>query len=112
MEILVWSVIGAVALALVAFVVYNAIKLFRMKPDERKALIVQFLLGLVDIAEIEFIGSDRGKEKIAWVEEQFNKTAPWFLKLVLTVTKTDTLQDLIEIALKKAKEIEWDKKYE
>lgn len=108
-EILVWVVIGLTAAVVLGLVIWFLIKFFKMKPEDRKELIVQFLIGLVTIAEKTIVGSKKGQEKIAWVEEQFKATAPWFLKVVLALTKTANLQGLAEIALNKAKDIEWDK---
>ena len=108
-EWVIWLVIGIVAVIVAALLVHFIIKFFKMKPEERKELIIQFLIGLVSIAETEIVGSQKGVEKIVWVEEQFNKTAPWFLKVVLSLTKQANLYDLINIAVKKAKGIEWDK---
>lgn len=108
-EWVIWLVVGIVAVIVAALLVHFIIKFFKMKPEERNELIVQFLIGLVSIAETEIVGSQKGVEKIAWVEEQFNKTAPWFLKIVLSLTKQANLNDLISIAVKKAKGIEWDK---
>jgi F0F1-type ATP synthase assembly protein I len=109
MDIMVWIIVGIVAAIVLAFLVAFVIKFFKMTPDAKKELIIQFLIGLVSVAEIEIVGSQKGKEKIAMVEEQFNKTAPWFLKIVLLLTKTANLEDLIKVALTKAKSIEWDK---
>lgn len=109
MDWLVWCVIGFVALIVAIIAVCFIVKFFKMKPEDRKELIVQFLIGLVSVAETVYVGVGKGSEKIAWVEEQFNKTAPWFLKIVLSLTKTADLHDLIGKALDKAKAIEWDK---
>lgn len=108
-EIMVWVIVGIVAAIVLALAVCFLIKFFKMKPEERKELVVQFLIGLVSLAEAEIVGAGKGKEKIAWVEGQFNATAPWFLKTVLLLTKTANLQELIEVALVKAKSINWDK---
>jgi F0F1-type ATP synthase assembly protein I len=108
-EIMVWIIVGIVAAIVLALVVCFLIKFFKMSPADRKELIVQFLIGLVTIAEKTIVGSKKGQEKIAWVEEQFKATAPWFLKVVLALTKTANFQELAEIALNKAKSIEWDK---
>ena len=107
--ILTWVVIAIVALAVIALLVWFCIKFFKMEPEERKELIIQFLIGLVSLAEDTFVGNGKGEEKAAWVEAQFNKTAPWFLKIVLALTRTANLKDLIEKAVIKAKGIEWDK---
>ena len=108
-DIMIWVIIGIIAIIALAFVVWFCIKFFKMKPEERNELIIQFLIGLVSVAETQIVGSQKGAEKVKLVEEQFNKTAPWFLKITLLLTKTASLQDLIEVAVKKAKTIEWDK---
>ena len=104
MEIVVWIIIGLIALVAIAAIVITIVKLAKMKPEERKELVVQFLVGLVTTAENYFIGSKRGQEKLAMVEQQFYKTAPWFIKLVFKFSGVDKITDLIEIALKKAKQ--------
>ena len=108
-EWVIWTVVGIVAAIVLAILVCFVIKFFKMQPEDRKELIIQFLIGLVTTAEALYTESDKGKEKVAWVEEQFNATAPWFLKLVLMFTKTANLNELTEKALEKAKAIEWDK---
>ena len=108
-EWMIWVIIGLVAAIALVCVVLFVIKFFKMTPEDRKELLVQFLIGLVSIAETEIVGSQKGKEKIQMVEEQFNKTAPWFLKIVLLLTKTADLHELITVAVKRAKAIEWDK---
>lgn len=51
MEILMWIIIGLAALICVAAVVFFLVKFFKMTPEERKELIVQYLTGLVIAAE-------------------------------------------------------------
>ena len=109
MEIVIWIVIGLAALVAIAALVMLIIRIAKMKPEEREELIVQMLIGLVTAAENYFVGEGRGQEKIAWVQEQFNKTAPWFVKIVLMVTKTADFNELVKKALKQAKTTEWDK---
>lgn len=109
MEIVVWIIIGLVALVAIAALVMLIIRIAKMKPEEREELIVQILIGLVTAAENYFVGEGRGQEKIAWVQEQFNKTAPWFVKIVLMVTKTADFNELVKKALEQAKTTEWDK---
>jgi phosphoglycerol transferase MdoB-like AlkP superfamily enzyme len=109
MEIVVWIIIGLVALVTIAALVMLIIRIAKMKPEEREELIVQVLIGLVTAAENYFVGEGRGQEKIAWVQEQFNKTAPWFVKIVLMVTKTADFNELVKKALEQAKATEWDK---
>ena len=109
MEIVVWIIIGLVALIAIAALVMLIIRIAKMKPEEREELIIQILIGLVTAAENYFVGEGRGQEKIAWVQEQFNKTAPWFVKIVLMVTKTADFNELVKKALEQAKTTEWDK---
>ena len=106
--ILVWVVIGLALVAAVVFAVVVIIKVAKLPKDERKTLIVQFLLGLVTYAESYFTGSGRGVEKLAWVEEQFNKRAPWFLKIVLMLLGKSTFAQLVDEALELAKNTLWD----
>ena len=108
-DIVVWVIIGIVAAIALAAGIYYLIKFIRLSPEEKKKILIQFLLGLVDMAEIYFAEGGEGAEKLKWVEEQFKKTAPWFLKLLLMFTKSTDLRDLIEKALEIAKHIEWDK---
>ena len=108
-EVIIWIIIGLVGLIAVALLTWFVIKVVKMKPEEREALIVQVLIGLVTAAENYFVGEGRGEEKIAWVQEQFNKTAPWFVKILLMVTKSADFNDLVKKALKEAKATEWDK---
>ena len=108
-EVIIWIVIGLVCAAVIAALVFFIIKLVKMKPEEREEIIVQILIGLVTVAESYFEGEGRGEEKIAWVQEQFNKTAPWFVKIVLKLTKTADFNELVKKALEKAKTTEWDK---
>ena len=109
MDIIVWIIIGIVGLIAVAALVWFIIKFVKMKPEEREEIIVQILIGLVTAAEGYFQGEGRGAEKIAWVQEEFNKTAPWFVKIILTLTKTASFEELVKKALEKAKTTEWDK---
>lgn len=106
---LIWVIIGLCAAIVCAVVVFFIIKLCKMPAEERQNLIVEFLIGLVTVAENAYNGEGLGKDKIAWVEQRFNATAPWFLKIVLMFTKSKSLADLIGEALKQAKGTEWDK---
>jgi F0F1-type ATP synthase assembly protein I len=108
-EIIIWIIIGIVGLIAIAALTWFIVKLVKMKPEEREEIIIQILIGLVTAAENYFVGEGRGQEKIAWVQEQFNKTAPWFVKIVLMVTKTADFNGLVKKALEQAKTTEWDK---
>ncbi len=52
------------------------VRVWKMPVEERKKVICHFLAGLVTAAEALYEGEGRGKEKLKWVEEQFQKTAP------------------------------------
>lgn len=108
-DLLVWLIIGIAIAAILTIVIYFIVKFAKLTPDQRKELVIQFLIGLVTVVEPMFDESGKGAEKIKWVEEQFNKTAPWFLKIVLQFTKTANLNELIDKALEKAKATVWDK---
>lgn len=108
-EVVIWIIIGLVGLIAIALLTWLIIKVVKMKPEEREELIVQVLVGLVTVAENYFEGEGRGQEKITWVQQQFNKTAPWFVKIILMITKTADFNELVKKALEKAKTTEWDK---
>lgn len=108
MDWLVWVIIGIVAAAILGVAIYYVVKVCKMSPDKRKEVIVNFLVGLVTAAELAYNEAGKGSEKLKEVEEAFKKTAPWFLKLLFKVTKCNNIDELIEIALTKAKET-WGK---
>lgn len=97
------AIAGALA-ALIAFI----IKICKMTPEEREEAIIDFLLGLVTVAENTFVEQGMGAEKLQQVEQQFKQKAPFIYKILLRLTKTDNLQGLIEKALTKAKDT-WGK---
>ena len=101
--------LSVVAAGLLAALVVFIIKICKMSPDERKEVIITFLIGLVTNAETAL---DNGEERFAWVEEQFSTKAPMFYKLLLMVTKSANLDDLIEKALERAKATVFDQKKE
>ena len=110
-DFVIWIVIGIVAAIVLAIIIYYIIKVAKMSPEEREEFIVDFLVGLVTAAELAYEEHGKGSEKLKDVEEAFNKKAPWFLKILLAVTKTSSLDDLIEKALTKAKDA-FEKKQE
>lgn len=101
-DVVMWVIIGVVAAIVLALLVFFIVKICKMKPEERKALILNFLKGAVVAAE-EYIGSGHGDEKLHYVEDYFNKNAPWFLKILLTIFGKDSLKELIEEALSAVK---------
>ena len=97
-DIVMWVIIGVVVAIILALLVFFIVKICKMKPEERKELILNFLKGAVVAAE-EYIGSGHGDEKLAYVEEYFNKKAPWFLKVLFAISGQNDLKSLIEEAL-------------
>lgn len=97
-DIIMWIIIGVVCAAILAFVVYLIVRICKMKPEERKELLLNFLKGAVVAAE-EYIGSGHGDEKLQYVEDYFNKNAPWFLKILFAISGQNDLKGLIEEAL-------------
>ena len=97
-DIIMWTIIGVVCAAILAFVIYLIVRICKMKPEERKELLLNFLKGAVVAAE-EYIGSGHGDEKLQYVEEYFNKKAPWFLKILFAISGQNDLKGLIEEAL-------------
>lgn len=102
-EIIMWVVIGLVGLGILAYAIYMIVKIAKMTPEERKQTLVTYLKGAVALAEQQ-IGSGNGEIKLAQVEDYFNKNAPWFLKILLTITGKSNLKELIELALSEIKE--------
>ena len=97
-DITMWIIIGAVCAAILAFVIYLIVRICKMKPEKRKELLLNFLKGAVVAAE-EYIGSGHGDEKLQYVEDYFNKNAPWFLKILFAISGQNDLKSLIEEAL-------------
>lgn len=97
-DIIMWIIIGVVCAAILAFVIYLIVRICKMKPEKRKELLLNFLKGAVVAAE-EYIGSGHGDEKLQYVEDYFNKNAPWFLKILFAISGQNNLKSLIEEAL-------------
>ena len=108
-ETIMWVVIGVLAAVIVAFIVYKAITIIKMTPEERKVLLVTYLKGLVALAE-QVIGSGHGAEKLALVEEWFKTEAPFIYRATLLIFGKENLRELIEEALKQIKESFGEKK--
>lgn len=97
-DTIIWIIVGIIAAVVLGVLIYFIVKICKMKPEERKELILNFLKGAVVAAE-QYIGSGHGDEKLAYVEEYFKKKAPKFLKLLLVVSGQKDLKGLIEEAL-------------
>ena len=102
-DVIMWIIIGVARDGVLAFVIYNIVKISKMKPEERKKVLITYLKGLVALAEQEILGNKKGEEKLKMVEDYFNKNAPWFLKLLLILMGKDSLKELIEVALAEIK---------
>jgi len=101
-NVILYIIIGVLAAAIIGFVVYKIIQIIKMSPEDRKKLLITYLIGLVALAE-ESIGSGHGAEKLEQVEKWFNEKAPFLYKAVLKILGKENLKDLIEEALKEVK---------
>lgn len=102
-EIFTYVILGIIAVIAVAYIVISIIKITKMTPDEKKAMLITYLKGLVAMAETT-IGSGHGQEKMAMVEEYFNTKAPIVYKTILFLIGKDNLKELIETALAEIKD--------
>lgn len=100
-SILIIATIVAITIGLVA---YNIVKFIKMPAEERKQLLVNWVMGAIVAAQNHFTESGHGAEKLAEVEEYFKTKAPMVYKIVLKFTKTTDLRDVIETALNIIKE--------
>ena len=97
-NVIMWVIVGLIIAAALAFVIYKAITIIKMSPEERRETLVGYLSGLVALAENE-IGAGHGADKLALVTEWFGKKAPWIYKIILSLFGKENLKDLIEDAL-------------
>lgn len=88
----------------IVFAIINIIKFSKLSKEEKLKILKTYLKGLVSLAEQEIIGTKRGEERMAMVEEYFNKKAPFIYKMILSVLGKDNLKEIIEDALKEVKE--------
>lgn len=97
--------LGCGALAVViAWFAATIVKIVRMEPEQREEAVKTYLKGLIAWAEKEFTGHGRGAEKLLSVLEAFSKNAPIFVRLIVLLGGVDSLEELIEKALKELKE--------
>lgn len=99
-KIILIIIIGILTLALAIWV----IKFCKMSKDEKIKLLKTYLKGIIALAEQEIIGSERGEEKLAMVEDYFNKKAPVLYKIILLLVGKDNLKQLIESSLDEIKQ--------
>lgn len=102
-EVVMWIIIGALAAIIIGFVAYKIISILKTGDEEKKKIIISFLVGLVNSAE-GAIGSGHGKEKLEQVEKWFYEKAPFVYKIMLKILGQENLKQLIESALKQIKE--------
>lgn len=102
-DIIMYIILGIIGAGILAFLIYNIIKIAKMPKEERKELLKIYLKGLVAEAE-KAIGAGHGDAKFSQVEEWFNKKAPMIYKIILMLLGKNNLKDLIEDALKEIKE--------
>lgn len=102
-EVVMWIIIGALAAIIIGFVAYKIISILKTGDEEKKKIIISFLVGLVNSAE-GVIGSGHGKEKLEQVEKWFYEKAPFVYRIMLKILGKENLKQLIESALKQIKE--------
>ena len=98
-----WVIVAILAVVILGYVVYNLVVIFKMSPEDRKKLLITYLMGLVSLAEQE-IGGGHGAQKLALVEEWFKTKAPFIYKVSLMIFGKNNLKELIELALKSVKD--------
>ena len=101
-DIIVYIVFGLLCVGVLAYLIVNIVKFYKMKPEERKEMVVTYLKGLVAYAEKK-LGSGKGTEKLKLVEDMFKKKAPMIYKMLLKATGVKDIKELIEVALSEVK---------
>ena len=101
-DIIIYIVFGLLCSGVLAYLIINIVKFSKMKPEERKEMVVTYLKGLVTYAEKE-LGSGKGAEKLKLVEDMFKKKAPMIYKMLLKATGVKDIKELIEVALAEVK---------
>ena len=104
-KIVLYISLGIICLCLVTALIVKIVKLFKMPKEEREKVIKTYLKGVIMLAEEEIIGTKRGEERLAMVEEYFNKNAPLTYRIILFLLGKDNLKNLIEDALAEIKEV-------
>lgn len=104
-KIVLYISLGIICLCLIAALIVKIVKLFKMPKEEREKVIKTYLKGIIMLAEEEIVGTKRGEERLAMVEEYFNKNAPLTYRIILFLLGKDNLKNLIEDALAEIKEV-------
>ena len=102
-DIIVYIVFGLLCVGVLAYLIVNIVKFYKMKPEERKEIVVTYLKGLVAYAE-KTLGSGKGAEKLKLVEDMFKKKAPMIYKILLKAIGVKDITELIEVALEEVKQ--------
>jgi hypothetical protein len=103
-KIVLYISLGIVCLCLITALIVKIVKLCKMPKEEREKVIKTYLKGIIMLAEEEIIGTKKGEERLAMVEEYFNKNAPLTYRIILFLLGKDNLKNLIEDALTEIKE--------
>ena len=101
-DIIIYIVFGLLCAGVLAYLIVNIVKFSKMKPEERKEMVITYLKGLVAYAEKK-LGSGKGEEKLKLVEDMFKKKAPIIYKMLLKAIGVKDIKELIEIALAEVK---------
>ena len=72
-KIVLYISLGIICLCLITALIVKIVKLFKMPKEEREKVIKTYLKGVIMLAEDEIVGTERGEERLAMVEEYFNK---------------------------------------
>ena len=102
-DIIVYIVFGLLCVGVLAYLIVNIVKFYKMKPEERKEMVGTQLKGLVAYAE-KTLGSGKGAEKLKLVEDMFKKKAPMIYKILLKAIGVKDITELIEVALEEVKQ--------
>ena len=102
-DIIVYIVFGLLCVGVLAYLIVNIVEFYKMKPEERKEMVVTYLKGLVAYAE-KTLGSGKGAEKLKLVEDMFKKKAPMIYKILLKAIGVKDITELIEVALEEVKQ--------
>lgn len=101
-NIVIYILFGLICIGILAYLIINIVKFSKMKPEERKEMVITYLKGLVAYAEKQ-LGSGNGADKLKLVEDMFKKKAPLIYKILLKATGVKDIKELIELALSEVK---------
>ena len=99
-----WIIIAIIAAIVVVVGAFYIMKIIKMSPEERKQLLIDWVMGAIVAAQNNFTEDGHNAEKFAQVEQYFKSKAPMLYKIILKITKGTNLKDVIETALTTIKE--------